>query len=172
MRKAWHKLSAQLYNLPVAHLARILNLGFCLSSSPKSLAFSSDRAQFTVCHGLNEPDSDIVFLHTPNETDIELRMRTLRSLIRQLPEKPRLVTLCRSVRDGYTPRSLAGVIEAGIFRIFEDAKIEERFGSWEVLYDDDLFGGIAGWNGRTWVIDCIINQYKSIWFDYSINLSI
>ena len=56
-----------------------------------------------------------------------------------------LVTVSRSVRDGYTPRSLAGRIEDGVLTAL---RRQRRSGAMTVVYDSDLLGGRDGWTSR------------------------
>jgi len=59
--------------------------------------------------------------------------------------RPLLVTVCRSVRDGYTPRSLAAHIETGILSAL---RRQRRSGTMTVIYDNDLLAGRGGWDNR------------------------
>jgi len=135
-------VASNLYNLTSDQFRRVIRLGFCLSGTPKTVSFNDGNGAITVCHGFNEPDSNVVFQHTPTAVEVTHRMRTLREILRSLPTRPKLATLCRSVRDGYTPRNLSKLIERGILRLFAEWK------GWEVFYDDDLLGGRVGWEGR------------------------
>lgn len=145
------------------------NVGFCLNSAPRTLHFRrrSDIGQLTVCHGANGPNSTLVYHDTPsNHAELDTRIenfdRLLSAIAAELNTPPMvvsehrklsmsrvgLVTVCRSVRDGYTPRAMASRIEAGVLR-----SVKHHFGDKQqrevmVVYDRDLLGGERGWDGR------------------------
>ena len=143
VRNAWEKIAAVLKRTDQNLISRILDVGFCFLNSPKTLFFEEGRAAVTICHGLNDPNSTITFFHTPSEHEIESRIELLSRIISSVTKanKPNLVTVARSVRDGYTPRLLAMTIEDGLISMLQSV-----YGSWIVNYDDDLLGGKDGWN--------------------------
>lgn len=51
-----------------------------------------------------------------------------------------LVTVCRSVRDGYAPSRHWKQIEEGVLSM-----LRGRFGPLDVQYDPGLLGGPGGW---------------------------
>ena len=145
-------------------------VGFCLNSAPRTLYFRrrSDIGQLTVCHGANGPNSTLVYHNTPsNEAELDARIenfdRILSAIAAELntpsmvvsehQRKPSmrrvgLVTVCRSVRDGYTPRAMASRIEAGVLRSVKCHFGDEQQREVKVVYDKDLLGGERGWDGR------------------------
>lgn len=146
VRNAWKGLADIFFQLSPEHVQRIHDLGFCLSTSPKTLFFEEGRAEFTVCHGLNPPNATIVFLHSPDKLEIAKHSQQLVTILRSILETRSLLllTLCRSVRDGFTPRGLADFIEGEVLEILAQISDVE----WEVNYDDDLLGGRMGWANR------------------------
>lgn len=146
VRNAWKGLAKIFYQLPPQHIRRIHDLGFCLSVSPKTLFFEEGRAELTICHGLNPPNATVVFLHSPEKLEIVDRGQRLLTMLQSILETRSLplVTLCRSVRDGFTPRGLADFIEGEVLETL--ARASEV--GWEINYDDDLLGGRMGWVSR------------------------
>ena len=158
VRATWLYLAEVLARVPAEHLHSVLALGFCLDSAPRTHDFGGDDGPssvgaFVVCHGANEPNSTLVTRHTPSDVELDVAMRSFDRLtavlLRRLEGGRRrravLVTVSRSVRDGYTPRSLAGRIEAGILT---SLRRQRRSGAMTVVYDKDLLGGREGWMSR------------------------
>ena len=156
VKKSWIALAEILVRLPVAHLRSVVDVGFCLNTAPRTHNFRREPyvGDFVVCYGANEPNSTLVYHHTPslNELDVQMRSfdRLMAEVLRQttaLSEGRRavLVTVCRSVRDGYTPRALAAHIEHGILAAL---RRQRRSGIMTIVYDKDLLSGRAGWDSR------------------------
>ena len=156
VKKSWIALAEILVRLPVAHLRSVVDVGFCLNTAPRTHNFRREPyvGDFVVCYGANEPNSTLVYHHTPslNELDVQMRSfdRLMAEVLRQttaLSEGRRavLVTVCRSVRDGYTPRALAARIEHGILAAL---RRQRRSGTMTIVYDKDLLSGRAGWDSR------------------------
>lgn len=146
VRNSWLKLAKIFYKMPAAHVKKVYDLGFCLSTTPKTLYFDVGRAEFTLCHGLNQANSTIVFLHSPDRSEIMEHggsfLRMTRAVFRRRPFS--LVTVCRSVRDGFTPRQSADLIESEILETLK--RVTDERG--KIHYDDDLLGGRMGWKSR------------------------
>ncbi|VEL39531.1 unnamed protein product [Protopolystoma xenopodis] len=66
-------------------------------------------------------------------------------LLGQLPRRPDLVTLVRSVRDGYTPHDRQPDIEAAILDVLERRL---GLGPTDTVYSKHLLGGVRGWARR------------------------
>ena len=157
VKKSWIALAEILVRLPVAHLRSVVDVGFCLNTAPRTHNFRREPyiGDFIVCYGANEPNSTLVYHHTPSLDELDAQMRSFDRLVAELLRQATavsegrravLVTVCRSVRDGYTPRSLAARIEHGILAAL---RRQRRSGTMTIVYDKDLLGGRAGWNSRT-----------------------
>lgn len=158
VKLSWSALAETLVRVPVAHLRRLLNIGFCLNTAPRTHNFGQEPnvGDFVVCYGANEPNSTLVYHHSPSVDDLDTQMRSFDRLVAELLRQTEatmagderravLVTVCRSVRDGYTPRSLAARIEHGILSAL---RRQRRSGTMTIIYDKDLLAGRAGWNSR------------------------
>ena len=135
-----------LYYTELDHLRILMEFGFCLATTPASLAVREEgHGTIGVCVGANEPNSTSVFRHKPDAAEVRARTTLLRQMLEIIDarHRPGVVTLCRSVRDGYTPRSLFSSIEANILGIFKDLP-----GHYDVVYDENLYGGKGGWPDR------------------------
>lgn len=64
------------------------------------------------------------------------------------PQRPVLVTLCRSVRDGYAPSALWRQIETGVL-----AALAAQYGPLDVRFDANLLGGPLGWDHHARPLD-------------------
>ena len=97
-----------LKTLKYNQLIALAELGFCMNTSPATLGFAEGNAEFKICHGANTPNDTVVVIYTPDQDEVTRRMGLLKSILKHVTDmKPNIVTLCRSVRDGYTPRHLA-----------------------------------------------------------------
>ena len=123
----------------------ILHIGFCFSESPKSFGFLSDVEEgFIVCHGANDPPESYTPTFTPSPEQFEADTRQLGELLDLLPP-PKVVTIARSVRDGFTPRSLAPTIEEFLIARLtsQDARLRDSRRRFKVAFDSDLFNTSA-----------------------------
>ena len=148
-RSRWHHLAAAMLRLRRRDLVAVRDLGFCLSQTPASYEGNRGAVSILVCHGANTPNETLVFAHTPTADEVRSRMAGLAIILRALDggrTPPAIVTLCRSVRDGYTPREQFVTIEAGILDIFS-RQLTNRT-RYDVFYDDNLLGGKGGWPHR------------------------
>ena len=128
--------------LTVPQIRACSDLGFCLDTSPRSF----QGGGFHVCHGANEPNSTVVTQHLPGENELRLRLKRLRRMLKvgKYPT-PAMVTLCRSVRDGYTAVKYFEDIEETVLDSIHDSREDVNF---NVIYDINLLGGIKGWPSR------------------------
>ena len=141
-----NELADVLYHFKLNHLRVLRGFGFCLETSPATLHFREvGQGSLGVCMGANHPNSTVVFLHKPDAAEVRARTTQLRKMLERIDarHRPSVVTLCRSVRDGYTPRSLFSSIEANILGIFKHLP-----GHYDVVYDENLYGGKGGWPDR------------------------
>ena len=141
-----NELTDALYQFKLNHLRALMEFGFCLETSPASAYFREmGFGSFGLCLGANTPNDSVVFLHKPDAAEIRTRTSQLREILEIIDarHRPNVVTLCRSVRDGYTPRSLFSSIESNILDIFKELP-----GQYDVVYDENLYGGQGGWPDR------------------------
>ena len=128
-----------LSELTTEQLKLIYEIGFCSTTTPKTLRVFGEP-EFGLCYGANTPLESAVTEFNPTVDDITERTEILGNLFTQLMNySPRFVTLCRSVRDGYTPRKHFTRIENDTLTTLSDA-----FGSIKLHYDKDLLGGKKG----------------------------
>ena len=119
-------------------------VGFCFTTTPLTFALTSD-SKFQICHGANTPNDSAVLEHKTNVTEIQRRSANLNEILSVLkPKKPKIVTLCRSVRDGYTPREHFTRIEHDVINA-----LHHTFDDVNVVYDSGLLGGQRGWPTRS-----------------------
>ncbi|XP_041364821.1 UPF0489 protein C5orf22 homolog [Gigantopelta aegis] len=142
---ALKELITELCKLNTDQLKAFAEVGICLYESPKTTDFDSERSM-RVCYGYNTPNETVVMFHIPSFLEIKQRTEKLRDILTQKQFVPGAVTICRSTRDGYTPRKLFSKIESDIKRVLRDAFPRIREDSF--YYDEDLLGGPVGWHGR------------------------
>ncbi|ESO84242.1 hypothetical protein LOTGIDRAFT_229697 [Lottia gigantea] len=154
--KVNHKTDYKKHEAPVflealmRHLLKLTDLqlnitqtiGLCLTRSPNTLHF---EPSMRFCVSYNDPNSTLVLFHTPSIQEIEKRTEKLLTLL-SATVLPKFITVTRSVRDGYTPRHLAGKIETDIMQILNQKYhvLDHNL----VHYDDSLLGGKKGWYNR------------------------
>lgn len=129
-------------HLSVEQIRACAELGFCMQTSPRSYHANG----FQLCHGANEPNTTIVTTHLPGENELYLRLKRLHRMLHagKYP-RPRMVTLCRSVRDGYTPVEYFKNIEKTVIESILSSRDDVTF---NVTYDVNLLGGKRGWPAR------------------------
>ena len=158
---AWADLTTSVRRLRTESLLspRIFDAGLCFSEAPKS--FSDKLRRLVVCSGAC--DSWPRLAHpTAIGNDIVLRMDWFGRIVALLlnatavearatttGSRPRLglVTLCRSVRNGYTSRLSAATIESGVLDTIRRVGDVGKY-RYQVVYEDDLFGGVGSWKDR------------------------
>lgn len=128
--------------LNLQQLKALTNTGFCMQTSHRS--YSSPG--FQLCHGANEPNSTMVTVHMPGKNELQLRLNRLRRIIQAKSYPvPQMVTLCRSIRDGYTPVSYFAHIEKHVIESVRKSKAGVNF---NIIYDQNLLAGKKGWPAR------------------------
>lgn len=117
-------------------------VGFCLASSYTPVKQS--RAHFHICHGLNYPDNSAVDVYIPPLSEIHQRTKLLQDILSPLRgRKTCMATVCRSVRDGYTPRRYFNKIESDVLKT-----LNTTFKNLQLRYATNLLGGKRGWPSR------------------------
>ena len=138
---AWLKFAEALRKLRVVDLRRVLEMGWC-TRDPIGVF---GRTTVRVCLGMNTLYENDVILHTPTSREIRERAARLAEILKVVHSirPPSLVTLCRSSRDGYTPRRMVSEIESAILNAFTE--VSSRYA---VHYNEYLWGGKIGWSNR------------------------
>ncbi|XP_046364986.2 uncharacterized protein LOC124141128 [Haliotis rufescens] len=132
-------------HMNIQQLASLAETGVCLQLSPKAY-FYDVASSVHVCEGANSPNSSMVLFHTPTPFEVHERTINLKKLLNSKSINPSLITVCRSVRDGYTPRKLFPRIEADILKLLHHVFPDVHYVS--VYHDKDLLGGASGWHDR------------------------
>jgi hypothetical protein len=137
-------LIRKLYDLKTLQLESLQYVGACLFTAPTSMLFQERSVH--VCHGFNTPNQSAVNFHVPTQEENTERTALLKNTLTSLPIRPTLVTVCRSVRDGYTPWKFFTDIENSVVDTLKAAFPDITDSS--VQYDENLLGGKRGWPGR------------------------
>lgn len=125
-------------------------VGFCIKASPKTFFFErlTDLHTFGVCCGWNTPNDTVVTYHYPSTAEINGKLKQLqRTLASRNFPTPGIVTIARSMRDGYTSKPNFDLIEDGLLQVLQSVFPEKEM---RVVYDEDLMSGRRGrrWNER------------------------
>ena len=141
-QKRMEMLIEYFIQLTIPQIRACVDLGFCMQTSPRSYQANG----FQLCHGANEPNTTIVTQHYPGENELNLRFKRIHRMLRagKYPT-PGMVTLCRSVRDGYTSVDYFEDIEENVLKSIRDGRQDVNF---NVIYDINLLGGKEGWPSR------------------------
>ncbi|XP_046847474.1 uncharacterized protein LOC124441085 isoform X2 [Xenia sp. Carnegie-2017] len=141
-QKRFELLIELFLSLNVQQLRTCAEMGFCMQTSPRSLSVNG----FSLCHGANPPNSTLVTQHTPSKNELILRLKRLRRMLHKgRYPNPGMVTVCRSVRDGYTYVKYFEDIEKSLIKIIKSSRNDVNF---KVIYDVNLLGGKGGWSKR------------------------
>ncbi|XP_045211860.2 uncharacterized protein LOC123563237 [Mercenaria mercenaria] len=138
-------LLTKLSTFSITQIRALQKTGFCLTTSPKTLKINRNDNRFGLCIGSNTPKDTAVLEHTPTKSEIATRTILLKGLLKKLSSHSvELVTVSRSMRDGYTPRQFFEKIEADILNGLKDSFSRKI----KVQYDRELLGGKPGWPAR------------------------
>ncbi|XP_052268211.1 UPF0489 protein C5orf22 homolog [Dreissena polymorpha] len=133
------KLVEFLSSMTIKQLGALHFIGFCANTSPRTYL---DYREFRVCSGANTPEQSAVIVHATDEKEVRRRTIFLKHMLRNvMKRKPGLITVARSVRDGYTPRELFEQIEESVLRTLNATSDRPL----RVHYDSELLGGKGGW---------------------------
>lgn len=133
-----------LEDLNVAQLQALDYVGVCLRTAPTNYFFEENSLH--VCHGPNTPNHTDVTFHVPTEAENKERTVLLKQMLSLLPRQPSAVTVCRSVRDGYTPWRYFASLEDAVFSTLQN--VFSDIGEKSFHFDENLLGGKGGWPGR------------------------
>ncbi len=100
-----------------------------------------------VCQGVLLPDDPSVYQHSPTDMETQQRAALLEMTLQSssVAQSMRLVTVARSIREGYTPREQVDYIEE---LLHTSLVYSQEEGVVEVMYDRGLLGGAWGWSDR------------------------
>ncbi|GFR68675.1 UPF0489 protein C5orf22 [Elysia marginata] len=127
-----------------SQLQAIAEVGICFQVSLHSYG-GEGVGHFRLCDGYNRPNDTMVTFFSPKMKVVKARGKRLQSILGQLGVNPDLVTLCRSIRDGYTPRPHFRQIEKLLLNTLEERYSRRSGATIRVMYDRDLLGGKKGW---------------------------
>ncbi|KAF6019264.1 hypothetical protein EB796_022433 [Bugula neritina] len=127
-------------NFNAQHIDQISGVGFCLITSTQTRKLNVTRdlqirpyETISVCHGVNTPFSENQ-IYIPSEEDLDANIDVYESILKQVPnDRVKLITVVRSNRDGFTPRTLQPQIEEHIL-----GSLNNKFGRTNVIYDPNL----------------------------------
>jgi len=135
-----------------ASLERLLAYGFCASPEAfakaefKKLQGKVGTVKLQVCTGNSTPterSGQRVQFHTPAVGELPGMLDAVGGIARQFGEALWVVTICRSVRDGYTLRNMWRTVEAGILAQVKQAMVAVGQKS-RIRYDESLWNGQQG----------------------------
>jgi hypothetical protein len=140
-----HSLVTKIATYSIKQIRALQETGFCSHTSTKTFRTDQSTPRFGICKGSNTPQDTAVLEHTPTLTELATRSVLLKGLLKKLTDHSvKLVTVSRSVRDGYTPRQFFERIEANVLN-----GLNESFhGQIDLHYDRELLGGKPGWPAR------------------------
>ncbi len=142
VKTAWDDILSIVTQLSTEQVRALTQTGFCLNMSPSTLNFE-EVAAFRICHGVNTPNDTLVDMHTVTSEEVQETSDNLKLLLTALQaHHPHLVTISRSLRDGFTPRQFARDIEAGILSYFDTYSGPGK--GYQIIYDGSLLGGRQG----------------------------
>lgn len=128
-------------------LKTLQRVGFCMRASPNTLYFEhiTEFHTFGVCCGWNTPNDTVVTYHYPGSSEINFKLKQLQRMLatRNFPT-PGIVTIARSMRDGYTSKRHFDLIEDGLIQILGSVFPEKEL---RIVYDESL---MSGKKGRRW----------------------
>ncbi|XP_005097725.1 UPF0489 protein C5orf22 homolog [Aplysia californica] len=138
-------LLAVLTNFSVDQLKSLSKVGICFSTSPSSIHFPVSGI-LHVCHGDNTPEKTEVTFSLPENKDVIAQTKTLKKILSSIFRKPDVISVCRSIRDGYTPKEYFRMIESAV--LTSVSAVYRSVSLKSVHFDGNLLGGALGWPER------------------------
>jgi len=135
-------LSTVLAESSEKELRGLSDIHYCLDGTPQMANLHS----FKICHGNIFPGDPLNQIYTSDVKEIETRGEKLTDILSFVGNHsiPQMFTVCRSLRDGYTPRYLQNIIEKRILTSISTSLA--KFGKKpKIIYDPYLLNGKAGW---------------------------
>ena len=137
-----NEIANYLIKLDIKEIESLSKVNYCLRESPQLKL----PPQFTLCHGNNYPGDTLNQIYVSSSDTIVKRAMRLRKILRQINyhEPPKLCTIARSLRDGYTPRDQQNFIEKTLLDVItKEFKIYKLTPN--IIYDKYLLFGKKGW---------------------------
>ena len=98
-----------------------------------------------LCTGANFPgNSSAVMEHLADDAELDQQLARVKHILQELAVSsgpPILVTICRSGRDGYVPRTQQQYIERGLVQIIKKVF---HIQDYRIHYDRNLYAGVRG----------------------------
>lgn len=118
--------------------------GFCIDTEE----FPRESYKIGICIGSSDYDDDVsgrIKIHHPLESETTMAKRVMGQLIDQahalmVHDAPIIITICRSMRDGYTPREILNNVEQGLLKDV-DRLLTQTGRVGVIRYDKDLYLG-------------------------------
>lgn len=149
-----------LADLRPLELQLLLLYGFCFTTSPRSVSSTeNDRRYLRVCDAgaevvaqdTDRSDAEEALAVEPVAMAHRLDLfATSLHTLRPFVEPAELVTICRSVRDGYTPNHVWFQIESNLLSLLGP----------NVTFDENLVGGPHGWEAWTQDAQTMLQQIR------------
>ncbi|XP_067671276.1 UPF0489 protein C5orf22 homolog [Haliotis asinina] len=127
----------------IVQLKAMKENGICFDGTPRTL---NPLHIMRPCDGVNRPNDTAVLFHTPTPEEVSFRTSQLKVMLSAGEIQPGVVTVCRSMRDGYTPRKYFHVIEQDVLSVLKD--VFTSVDDTSIFYDPYLLGGTFGWPNR------------------------
>jgi hypothetical protein len=157
-----HSFGESLYRL-VRHapnVAHVLNsYGFCLFTTPATYrdprgGFSGrthlrDRGMHLCTDRPEDPGtfhndvSPSTISANASPFEIHRRLEMMKEGLLEETNHPEMITICRSIRDGYSNPLVWELVESGLLKM-----LGQVYGELEIVYDKNLLGGKQGWNNH------------------------
>ena len=123
------------------------NAKYCFNDSLQlNHETQNNLPKFYLCHGTIYPAHKLNQIYVDSKDGIEKRGERLSKMLDHIYESvtPKIITISRSLRDGYVPRKQQRLIEHTVRQAIE-TNLSKRFIRSETIFDENLVGGKEGW---------------------------
>ncbi|GAB1598428.1 uncharacterized protein LOC115214195 [Argonauta hians] len=134
------KFVLQLASFKEKQLLAIREIGFCFAPLSKSLSL---EYHFQLCLGGSVLNSSSGHLRSLQQQEVVSRTKFFQKFMSLSKFQPRIITLARSIRSGFTSRKYFHKIEREIL-----ASLRAFHSKLQIHYDSGLLGGKFGWPKR------------------------
>ncbi|CAD5125755.1 DgyrCDS13970 [Dimorphilus gyrociliatus] len=143
LMEGWKNLANAILDFSIKEFEIIVKkVRFCLSTSFKTFMPNDDSPGIVVCHGMNTPNDTVVQEHYPTPVETVKRTARLAKMLSGNIDNMKISTVCRSIRDGYTPRRLVAHLEGDALSVIRESVSTSKF---LIYFDDFLLWGKLGW---------------------------